>query len=181
MAIPKRGSRNIYVAGANYRWYVRPRPTHSQTDLVSALHVGVQGELESGQVLQVITARFHPSAAMTLQPEPVLPSDVAEWIDAALSAGWTPNKPGPTFTFVGESSDCSLESILDEVDLLAGGAGFLNIWVPDALTMHGQPVTSDIAMAIIVDRLLSHDLLPDGYVARPGGRLYRYRRESGLA
>ena len=49
--------------------------------------------------------------------------------------------------------------------------------MPERLTLDGDPIAQDIAMAIVVDKLLSLSYFPDGLSADAGGRLYRYNRE----
>ena len=142
------------------------------------MNVTVQAEPVASQVLLVATARFHPSAAVTLQPERVLPSEVATWIEAALSAGWRPTEPGPTFTLIAEPSDRAVETILEEIDSIGDNVDVLHLWIPDALTLRSESVIPDVAMAIILDRVLAYELFPDGYIVRPQGRLCIYRRGS---
>jgi hypothetical protein len=47
----------------------------------------------------------------------------------------------------------------------------LNLWVPESLTLNGGPVTSDVAMAIVVDVALAIGLFPKGSTEEDGGRL----------
>jgi hypothetical protein len=46
----------------------------------------------------------------------------------------------------------------------------LNLWVPDALTLKGDPVAVDVAMAIVVDAALAIGLFPKGSTEEDGGR-----------
>jgi hypothetical protein len=70
-------------------------------------------------------------------------------------------------------------------DLLSQVASFAPIkvgdtvalWVPDSLTFRGDVVPQDIAMALVLDSLLSKGLYPDGFEVERGGRRYRYRFE----
>ena len=43
--------------------------------------------------------------------------------------------------------------------------------------MKGQPVAQDLAMAVVLDRLLGKNLFPDGFEQKGNGRLYRYKAE----
>ncbi len=69
-----------------------------------------------------------------------------------------------------------VEQIVEQVDRTAPGATTLELWVPSQLRLRGTPVPLDIAMAVILDRVWSFDLVPDGFVEGNGGRTYRYRR-----
>jgi hypothetical protein len=46
----------------------------------------------------------------------------------------------------------------------------LNLWVPESLTLNGDPVAIDIAMAIVVDAALAIGLFPKGSTEEDGGR-----------
>jgi len=89
----------------------------------------------------------------------IAPSDVCRNVESAL----------PSFADV--------ESLVDEVDRLPPGSSLLELWVPDLLALRGQPVPRDVAMAIVMDRLLSVGLFPDGFIEGVGGRTYRYKRD----
>jgi hypothetical protein len=51
------------------------------------------------------------------------------------------------------------------------------LWVPERLSLHDQPVALDIAMAIVLDALLNKEMFPDGFIRGDGGRYYKYRLE----
>jgi hypothetical protein len=74
------------------------------------------------------------------------------------------------------STITDVEQIIEQVDRTAPGASTLELWIPDQLRLLGEPVPPDIAMVVIVDRLLAFNLVPDGFVRGDGGRTYRYRR-----
>jgi hypothetical protein len=67
---------------------------------------------------------------------------------------------------------------LEEVAAIPADAKTFEIWVPATLTMKGQPVRPDIAMAILVDDLLGKGFMPDGKVAEAGGATFMYRRRN---
>jgi hypothetical protein len=46
----------------------------------------------------------------------------------------------------------------------------LNLWVPESLTLNGDPVAIDVAMAIVVDAALAIGLFPKGSTEEDGGR-----------
>ena len=73
-----------------------------------------------------------------------------------------------------ESATGTVEELLAQVDGLPAGTTTFEMFVPQNLSLHGQPVSQDIAMAIVVDRLLAKDLYPNGYNQRSTGRRYRY-------
>jgi hypothetical protein len=69
-----------------------------------------------------------------------------------------------------------VEQILEQLNRAAPGATTVELWVPSQLRLRGTPVPLDIAMAVILDRAWSLDLVPDGFVEGNGGRTYRYKR-----
>lgn len=98
MAIRKSGSRRLVVDGTEYRWRIRPRATYNQSDYGNGtLHLAVELAERPGAVLVLDTERPHPSDWGTRNVVPILPSDVARWVRAALAAGWRPSQPGPQF------------------------------------------------------------------------------------
>jgi len=48
--------------------------------------------------------------------------------------------------------------------------------IPSDLTLRGNPVPNDVAMAIIVDAILAKGYWPDGYTESATGRVYKYVR-----
>jgi hypothetical protein len=48
------------------------------------------------------------------------------------------------------------------------------LWIPEHLTLHGQPARADVAMAIILDKILGMGFEPDGCSEEDGGRVYKY-------
>jgi hypothetical protein len=71
----------------------------------------------------------------------------------------------------------SVEALLNEVAQWSGAAASADLWVPDELTLQGQVVGKDIAMAIVLDKILALGLFPSGFSTGDGGRLYHYKRE----
>ncbi len=72
----------------------------------------------------------------------------------------------------------TVESILGEIDALPadGEPKRLELWIPDALTLLGQPISNDVGMAVILDALLAKSFSPDGVQAERRGRVCRYVR-----
>jgi len=96
----KTGARRITVDGIAYRWRVRHR-AHPFTALNwdGRIHVSVELADGTGSVLVVFTGHQHSRDIDTYPPgvDPVLPSDIVEWIRQSLAAGWQPAKRGPQF------------------------------------------------------------------------------------
>ena len=77
------------------------------------------------------------------------------------------------------NSASTVEELLDQVakvDPTKGDKSF-TLWVPGSLTFQGSPVGQDVAMAVVLDRLLDKGFFPDGFVAEGTGRRYNYRCE----
>jgi len=73
----------------------------------------------------------------------------------------------------------TVESIVERVrsaPSVANGGNF-DLWVPDNLSLQGNPVASDIAMTVILNALLARDLFPNGFSPGVGGRMYHYVSE----
>lgn len=72
-----------------------------------------------------------------------------------------------------------VETILARIQALPsdGEPTRLELWIPDELTLGGQPVPSDAGMAVLLDALLAKSFFPDGVQVGEGGRLCRYVRE----
>lgn len=71
----------------------------------------------------------------------------------------------------------SVEALLQEIDQVPQEATKFDLWVPERLTLSGAEVASDVAMAIVLDRLLGEGFMPAGFTQGVDGRTYRYRRE----
>ena len=67
---------------------------------------------------------------------------------------------------------------VNSVDPKRGDSSF-TLWVPGSLTLGGNPVAQDVAMAVVLDRVLAKGFFPDGFVAEGTGRRYNYRFEGG--
>jgi hypothetical protein len=97
MALTAKGSRRIVVDGITYRWRVRKKPTYSQVLVESRLLLAVEHATVSGTTLVVALPQSHPNSWLSNEVAAVLPSDVENYIRAALVAGWQPTKSGKTF------------------------------------------------------------------------------------
>jgi hypothetical protein len=52
----------------------------------------------------------------------------------------------------------------------------LDLFVPADLTLRDKPVPADVAMAVILDKLLAAGFDPLGFSQAAHGRFYHYRR-----
>ena len=69
----------------------------------------------------------------------------------------------------------TVEGLLAELDALPLDATHVELWVPAHLTYREAEVAQDLAMALLLDRLLERGLFPQGFRPHEGGRLYRYQ------
>jgi hypothetical protein len=100
MAIPKTGSRVIFVDGVKYHWLIRRKATYTQSVYGSGhLHIAVEHADMPGTTLVLFTDRQHPKDWATRQVQPVLPSDVTRWIRKAIELGWVPTAKGSQLRF----------------------------------------------------------------------------------
>lgn len=72
----------------------------------------------------------------------------------------------------------TVEALLKEIDAVAEGSTDFELWVPPQLTLRGVEVSADVAMAVVLDRLLAKGYMPAGFTQQSDGRTYRYQRES---
>ncbi|WP_225101428.1 hypothetical protein [Streptomyces sp. CoH27] len=94
MALGRKGSRRIVVDGTSYRWRLRRRPTYGQGLCWSPCTYAVEHAEHPGTTLVVTTNQPHTSNWLERPSNPVLPSNVAEAITAALQQGWVPTRAG---------------------------------------------------------------------------------------
>lgn len=101
MAIVKKGSRRIVVDDIEYRWKIRHRQTYVQgmfgTDKVACAVERVSDK--PGSILVIYFPQTHPGNWIGKPAVPLLPSQVAAAIRAALAAGWQPLEPGKPFEY----------------------------------------------------------------------------------
>jgi hypothetical protein len=99
VAVRKKGSRRIVVDGVTYQWRFPRRPTQSQEDGWPGVFVtATRADGLRASLLLAFPRRFHLSGPVGQDPpRPVLPSDVAAGIRAALAAGWVADTPGRQF------------------------------------------------------------------------------------
>jgi hypothetical protein len=92
----------------------------------------------------------------------------AAQLDAELQVGESDSVP-PT--------GCTVEELLSKVSAISPDATTFELWVPSTLTMSGSHVAPDVAMSVVLDRLLGLGMYPAGMDRQPGGTVYRYARE----
>ena len=97
MTLP-RTARSIVVGGRRYRWMVSDMDTRSfpawEVEHIHYLTVVIQLATGTGQKLVRRWKVHYPRRP----EEQVLPSAVRGMIEIALTAGWTPDRPGPPFS-----------------------------------------------------------------------------------
>jgi len=71
----------------------------------------------------------------------------------------------------------TVEQLVAEVEALPPGSTSLELWVPNQLSLRGEVVTKDVAMAVLLDKALERGLFPQGFVSHPTGAVYRYAAE----
>ena len=70
----------------------------------------------------------------------------------------------------------SVEALLSQAgELIAAKPECFNLWIPPNLTLRGQPVRVDAAMAVLLDVILDLGFEPDGFEQADGGRIYKYK------
>ena len=69
----------------------------------------------------------------------------------------------------------ALESIFSDIDAKAPGKAALSLWIPEHLSWRSELVAQGLAMALVLERLVAHALVPDGFEQHEGGRVYRYK------
>jgi hypothetical protein len=73
----------------------------------------------------------------------------------------------------------SVEDLLEAIDrTVSKKTTTFDLFVPSDLTLRDQPVSADVAMAVILDKLLEDGFEPAGFSQDAHGRLYHYRRGS---
>ena len=70
----------------------------------------------------------------------------------------------------------SVEKLREEASALAAGGDAFELWIPETLTMRGDVVRNDVAMAVLLDTILGLSFMPEGLTAGVDGATYRYRR-----
>ena len=74
-------------------------------------------------------------------------------------------------------ASASVEEVLAAIAEVSQGASQFEVWVPQDLTLGGESVPTEVAMAVLLDKVLERGFLPAGFAPEYNGRLCRYRRE----
>lgn len=77
----------------------------------------------------------------------------------------------------GPPTGSTVEELLSKVSAISPDTTTFELWVPSTLTLSGSHVAPDVAMSMVLDRLLGLGMYPAGMDRRPGGTIYRYARE----
>lgn len=99
------------------------------------------------------------------------PSAPAPAIEPAPAAPPTPPAPAAT-----PAPAARLEDFRAQVVGMPAGQTSFDLWVPAQVTMNGAPIAQDMAMALLLDQLLSRGFFPRGFTEGNGGRTYHYRQ-----
>ena len=73
------------------------------------------------------------------------------------------------------ASQGTVEGLLSAIGETSSARRTFDLWVPQQLTLRGQPAPPDIAMAVVLDKILSMGYEPDGFIEAEGGRTYRFK------
>ena len=106
MSIPKKGSRKITVAGNDYRWLIRKKPTYLQAISTELGFTAVVESYDSPGITLVVSFPFtRPDSWISPSKESVTPSDIEKAILKAISMGWEPAETGDAFHLDLEKND----------------------------------------------------------------------------
>lgn len=98
MAIPKKGSRTLTVAGVRYRWRIRRKPTYDEGAFAAHFSVAVErSDPPSLCVLRLKTNFPRPDNWLCEPGASVTPKMIAASIRDALAHGWQPAQAGSAF------------------------------------------------------------------------------------
>ena len=79
--------------------------------------------------------------------------------------------------FMGHPSQGSVESAISELGSVAPpDCQNFELWVPQELTLRGKAVRHDLAMAVILNKILGLGYAVDGFREAEGGRFYKYNK-----
>jgi hypothetical protein len=73
---------------------------------------------------------------------------------------------------------CTVEELLRRIGDVSPSNERFELWVPEYLTLAGQPIDHRAAIALVMGRAreVSEDFVPVGFTRLPGGRLYSFER-----
>ena len=75
-----------------------------------------------------------------------------------------------------QQAQSTVEAILSQLDGIPRGQdqGF-ELWIPQHLSWRGKVARADVAMAIILNKILGMGYEPNGFAEAEGGKIYRYK------
>jgi len=76
-----------------------------------------------------------------------------------------------------EPSSSTIEALLAQIEALPEDTKTFELYVPQDLKWQGQPMAQNLAMAVVLDKLLGKQLYPEGFDQRSRGRRYKYKSE----
>jgi hypothetical protein len=76
------------------------------------------------------------------------------------------------------SEESSVEALLGKIDEVSQQTSDFDLWVPERLSLRGAEVPSDMAMAVVLDRLVGKGFMPAGFTQNANGRTYHYKRRN---
>jgi hypothetical protein len=75
-----------------------------------------------------------------------------------------------------QPTQSTVEAILSQLDgIPRGQSQSFELWIPQHLVFRGKVARADLAMAIILDKILGMGYGPDGFSEAEGGRIYGYK------
>jgi hypothetical protein len=89
VSLPRKGSRRIEVAGREFIWLIRKKPTYAQGVAAGPMTVAVQSA-EGRSVLTVDLKVSRPDNWISSHQTQVTPEMVREMVRAAMKGGWVP-------------------------------------------------------------------------------------------
>lgn len=89
----------------------------------------------------------------------------------------TPQSPTAEEKDVREPPSGNIESLLAQVEAIPAGTKSFELFVPQSITLEDRPMDQNLAMAVVLDKLLGKGLFPDGFDQRPNGRRYKYKSD----
>src|SRR6476659_4411758 len=99
MAIPKKGSRTVTVAGVLYRWRIRRKPTYCQGAFAGRFSVAVERVAPPSKCVLLLAADFpRPDNWLSHPSKSVTPHMIAASTEYAPAHGWQPEHGGSAFT-----------------------------------------------------------------------------------
>lgn len=68
-----------------------------------------------------------------------------------------------------------VEELIEKAQSRSDRSAPFDLWVPEALSLRGEPVSDAIAMVVLGDAILGEGFEPAGFSQGDGGRTYHYK------